>query len=103
MNLANLYTISGHKEQAIGCHAINSGLFATALETKKAVWINAGSDADNDFSGRYHTEMMFSYSRKTGYGGKGNLPRGVRSFLLTKEAHSAMHGSSYIIEGDTGL
>lgn len=83
MNLANLYEITGHKQQAISCSAINTGLFATALESKKVVWVNAGFDPDNDFSGRYHDEVMFSYARKSGYGGKGDLPRGVRSFRLT--------------------
>ena len=83
MNLANLYDISGHKQQAIGCQAINTGLYATALEKGRVVWINAGNDADNDFSGRYNDEMMFSYSRKSGYGGVGDLPRGARIFKLT--------------------
>ena len=32
MNAANLYEISGHKQQAIGCHALNSGFFTAALE-----------------------------------------------------------------------
>lgn len=104
MNLANLYEISGHKQQEIGCHALNSGLFAEALSGKRAVWINAGSDVDNDFSGRYHSEMMFSYSRKSGYGGAGDLPRGARAFRLTLDGSNAsMHGLSYVIEGETGL
>ena len=102
MNLANLYTISGHKEQAIGCQALNTGLFATAVDSKKVVWINAGADVDNDFSGRYHSEMMFSYARKSGYGGEGNLPRGVRAFRLSLQSHDRLHGLSYIIEGETG-
>jgi hypothetical protein len=55
MNLANNYDISGHKHQAISCHAINTGLFASGIESKKLVWINAGYDVDNDFSGRYHS------------------------------------------------
>ena len=33
MNLANLYNISGHKQEAISCSAINSGVFATAMES----------------------------------------------------------------------
>ena len=103
MNLANLYKISGHKEQAVGCSALNTGLFATAVDTKKVVWINAGSDVDNDFSGRYHSEMMFSYARKSGYGGKGNLPRGVRAFRLSTESRNRLTGISYVIEGETGL
>jgi len=102
MNLANLYEISGHKEQAISCHAVNTGLFASGVESKKVVWMNAGYDANNDFSGRYHSEMMFSYARKSGYGGDGSLPRGVRAFRLTLNQHKALHGLSYIIEGDTG-
>ena len=32
MNLVNNYEISGHKQQEINCHAMNSGLFAAALE-----------------------------------------------------------------------
>mgnify|MGYP000739953746 CR=1 FL=1 len=102
MNLANSYEISGHKHQAISCHAVNTGLFASALESKKVVWMNAGYDVDNDFSGRYHTEMMLSYARKSGYGGKGDLPRGVRSFRLTLGSNQSLHGISYIIEGETG-
>lgn len=60
MNLVNTYEISGHKQQEINCQAINAGVFAAGLESKKTVWINAGHDANNDFSGRYHNEMMFS-------------------------------------------
>ena len=82
MHLANLYEISGHKGQEINCHALNSGLFATALDHKHTVWINAGHDANNDFSGRYHNEMMFSYARKSGFAGDGHLNRGVRAFKL---------------------
>lgn len=82
---------------------MNTGLFASGVESKKVVWINAGSDVDNDFSGRYHSEMMFSYARKSGYGGKGNLPRGVRSFRLTLSSEEFLHGMSYIIEAETGL
>ena len=102
MNLVNNYEISGHKHQAIRCHAVNTGLFAAGVESKKVVWVNAGYDADNDFSGRYHSEMMFSYARKSGYGGEGSLPRGVRSFRLTLGQRDSLHGVSYIIEGDTG-
>lgn len=103
MNLANLYDISGHKQQAIGCQAIDNGLFGVALESKKVVWINAGGDADNDFSGRYHNEMMFSYARKSGFGGEGSLTRGVRSFLMTLNHDGTMHGFSNIIEAETGI
>ena len=101
MNLANLYEISGHKQQAIGCHAINTGLFSAALETRKVVWMNAGFDADNDFSGRYNNEMMFTYARKSGYGGKGNLPRGARVIRLS-ESGEKLAGISYVVEGSTG-
>ena len=102
MNLANNYEIAGHKHQAISCNAINTGLFATGVDSKKVVWVNAGFDVDNDFSGRYHSEMMFSYARKSGYGGEGSLPRGARSFRLTLGSHDSLHGISYIIEGETG-
>lgn len=74
-----------------------------ALESKKVIWINAGGDADNDFSGRYHNEMMFSYARKSGFGGEGSLPRGVRSFLLTLNHDGTMHGISNIIEAESGI
>lgn len=45
---------------------------------------------------------MFSYSRKSGYGGAGDLPRGSRIFRMTVDKHDEMSGVSYIIEGDTG-
>jgi len=77
-------------------------MFATAVENKKVVWINAGFDQDNDFSGRYNNEMMLSYARKSGYGGVGDLPRGVRAIRLTQSGTSALHGMSYIVEGETG-
>lgn len=102
MNLANRHTIHGHKQEAVSCHAVNSGLFATALDSKKVVWVNSGFDADNDFSGRYNDEMMFSYARKSGYSGKGDLPRGVRAFNLTLSHDGQMRGLSYVIEGETG-
>ena len=67
------------------------------------VWINAGKDANNDFSGRYNEHMMFSYGRKSGYGGKGELPRGVRTFhLKLSDSHKTLHGNSYVVEGATG-
>ena len=31
MTLSNLYQITGHKQQEIGCQAMNTGLFATAI------------------------------------------------------------------------
>ena len=103
MNLANLYQISGHKQQAISCHAINSGAFGTAMESQRVVWFNAGKDVNNDFSGRYNSHMMFSYARKSGYGGEGDLPRGVRAFKLSlSNSYKTLHGNSYIIEGETG-
>ena len=46
--------------------------------------------------------MMFSYARKSGYGGAGELKRGVRSFRLTLSSRNRLHGLSYIVEGDTG-
>jgi len=75
-------------------------MFAAALESKKIVWINAGSDADNDFSGRYNDDMMFSYSRKSGYGGSGSLPRGARVWNLTYNPKTGLHGTSYITEAN---
>lgn len=102
MNLANRHSISGHKQQAVSCHAVNTGLFATALDSGKVVWINSGYDADNDFSGRYNDEMMLSYARKSGSAGKGDLPRGVRAFNLTLSHSGKLHGLSYVIEGETG-
>jgi hypothetical protein len=30
MTLGNMYSITGHKEQAINCQAVNSGMFAIA-------------------------------------------------------------------------
>ena len=79
MTLANLYDITGHKEQVIGCQAMNTGLFATAMESRRVEWIGAGGDADNDFAGKYH-QLWLSYARKTGYSGEGSLPRGARVF-----------------------
>jgi len=98
MHIANLYSIAGHKEQEINCSAINSGLFATGLEHRRTVWINAGNDYNNDFSGRYHNEMMFSYARKTGFGGPGHLTRGARVFNFTIKHDKSLHGHSYIVE-----
>ena len=45
--------------------------------------------------------MMFSYARKSGYGGDGDLPRGVRGFRMSMQ-NGKLHGLSYVIEGDTG-
>jgi len=73
-------------------------LFATALENKRTVWINSGFDADNDFSGRYHNEMMFSYARKSGFSGAGHLKRGARAFKLTLQDDKSLHGLSYVVE-----
>merc|ERR1712083_432204 len=96
MNLANLYNITGHKQEPIGCQAMNTGLFATCLFSQRVAWIGAGSDAENDFAGYYHG-MMMSYARKTGYGGKGSLPRGARVYTISKETGSYMKVNSYII------
>ena len=99
MNLANLYNITGHKHEPIGCQAMNTGLFATCLNSKRVAWLGVGSDVDNDFAGRYHALWM-SYARKTGYGGKGSLARGARVFRIEKRAGSFMHNSSYVINDD---
>lgn len=103
MSLANHYEISGHKHQAIGCHSLNSGLYATALDSGRVVWINAGSDSENDFSGRYSNHMMMSYARKSGFGGEGSLPRGVRAMRISVDSNQRMTGYSYVIEAETGL
>lgn len=75
---------------------MNTGLFATSIYSQRTTWVGVGHDADNDFAGRYHGLYM-SYARKTGYGGKGSLPRGARVFEITKEDGAFMHGSSYVI------
>jgi hypothetical protein len=46
--------------------------------------------------------MMFSYARKSGYGGAGELPRGVRAFRLNLSSSNHLHGLSYVIEGKDG-
>ena len=102
MHLANRYEISGHKQQEINCSALNSGLFATAMDKKKTVWVNVGNDAYNDFSGRYHEEMMFSYARKSGFSGPGNLKRGARAFRLSLDNENVLHGISYVVEEPSG-
>jgi len=99
MTLANLYEITGHKQQAVGCQAMNTGLFATAMESGRVEWIGAGSDADNDFAGKYHW-LWLSFARKSGYSGKGSLPRGARVFQLEKKENQFMTGSSYIVNDD---
>ena len=76
-------------------------MYAQAIEAEKTAWINAGGDADNDFAGKYH-DVYFSYSRKSGYGGAGSLPRGARTFELTYKKGKGMRGSSYTIDGETG-
>ena len=43
-----------------------------------------------------------SYSRKSGYGGDGSLPRGVRVFELSHAKGKGMRGSSYTVDGATG-
>ena len=79
---------------------MNTGLFATSIYSQRTTWIGVGSDADNDFAGKYHGIYM-SYARKTGYVGEGSLTRGARVFELKKEDGSFMHGSSYVVD-ETG-
>lgn len=99
MTLANLYNITGHKQEMISCQALNTGLFATAMDSRRVAWISAGRDADNDFAGKYH-HIWMSYARKTGYGGRGSLPRGARVFSLEKTDGAFMHGDSYVVNAD---
>ena len=58
---------------------MNTGLFATSIYSQMTTWIGVGGDAENDFAGHYQG-LWLSYARKTGYGGKGSLPRGARVF-----------------------
>jgi hypothetical protein len=83
MTLGNMYSITGHKEQAINCQAVNTGMFAIAKQVNKIGWIGAGGDANNDFSGNYH-DIFLSYGRKSGFGGDGSLKRGARVFHFEK-------------------
>jgi hypothetical protein len=99
MTLSNLYSITGHKEQAINCQALNTGMFAIAKDTGKVGWIGASGDSNNDFAGNYH-DIFLSYGRKTGYGGDGDLVRGARVFHYEKKAGITMHVQTWITDAD---
>jgi hypothetical protein len=98
MQLANNYDVYGTKQEAVGCQAINTGLFGAALTQKKTGWIATGGDPDNDFVAVYHN-MHMSYGRKSGSGGPGNLPVGARVFEL-KMVPQSLIVSSWIVDAE---
>ena len=100
MNLANMHEIAGHKGQAVSCQATNAGLYAAAIDRGMTSWISVGSDEDNDFSGVYH-RTVFTYARKSGFGGKGSLPRGTRAYRLSLGSSGDFHGRSHVIDAST--
>jgi len=63
---------------------LNTGFYAAAKFYERTIWIGSGSDPENDYAGNYHGIWM-SYGRKSGYGGKGSLNRGVRVWELLKD------------------
>ena len=99
MTLGNMYSITGHKEQAINCQAINTGMFAIAKQSGKVGWIGAGGDSNNDFSGNYH-DIFLSYGRKTGFGGDGDLKRGARVFHFEKRHGTEMKVQTWITDAE---
>jgi len=99
MTLSNIYSITGHKEQAINCQAINTGMFAIAKQSGKVGWIGSGGDSNNDFSGNYH-DIFLSYGRKTGFGGDGDLKRGARVFHFEKKNGTEMKVQTWITDAD---
>jgi hypothetical protein len=96
MQMANNYDVYGTRQEAVGCQAVNTGLFGAALTNKKTGWISAGGDADNDYVSVYHG-MRLSYGRKSGSGGPGSLPVGARVFEL-KMVPSSMVVGSHIVD-----
>ena len=69
--------VYGLSQQEVCCQAQNTGLFEAALQSKEVGWIVAGSDANNDWQGNWKG-VEIAYGRKSGYGGRGDLPRGAR-------------------------
>lgn len=99
MNLHNNYNTTGHKGQLINCQALNTGFFAAQRSLEKTGWVGFGGDADNDFAGNYHGTYL-SYGRKTGFGGGGELKRGVRVFDLERKVHGPFKISAYVLDED---
>jgi hypothetical protein len=97
MTLGNMYSITGHKQQAISCQATNTGMFAVAREKMGVGWIGAGGDSNNDFSGNYH-DIFLSYGRKSGFGGDGDLLRGARVFNFVKPQYDDMHVTTWVTD-----
>ena len=97
---ANVQEVYGIKDQAIDCQAVNSGLFAAALESGKTAWISAGGDPYNDFFTIYHG-LHISTGRKTG---KGDQPfsMGARAFEISAKdsSHLLLHSFSVDASGE---
>ena len=82
--MANSFDIYGTREGPIKCQPLNTGLYATILESRRVKWIVSGEDCMNDFYGNYHGIDM-AYSRVSSEAdcpdGKGLKP-GARIFEL---------------------
>lgn len=96
MYAANVLPVYGIKEQEIDCQAVNSGLFATALQNNKTGWISAGGDPYNDFMTIYHS-IHISTARKTGEGSE-NLQKGGRVFTVDASVPTSVKLSSYSVD-----
>lgn len=72
---------AGIRQEAVCCPRLNSGLFASMLESGDMIGAFAGHDHDNDYAGSVHG-IRLGYGRVTGYGGYGSLQRGARVIRL---------------------
>lgn len=78
-------TFGNALEGGISSASVNSGMFASLVETQDMMGVFAGHDHDNDFIG-IKGSIALGYGRVTGADAYGSLTRGARIISLTEGA-----------------
>lgn len=74
----------GNKDERVSCAELNSGMFATMLETRAIMGTFVGHDHNNDFASIFHG-VCLAYGRKTGPLSYHKLPSGGGRVIVLQE------------------
>jgi len=90
MNVWNVDTCYGRRDEDVCCFSVNTGLYAAMKEMGDVNYVICGHDHNNDYYGSYYG-ITLAYGRKTGYGGYGppdGWLRGARVLEYTEKPFS---------------
>jgi len=80
--MINFWEVQGYRYQPVCCQQVNTGLFATAIESQKVGLIASGKDCNNDFHG-YFQGLHLVNGKKSGFKGCGEIGRGARIYKVS--------------------